>query len=89
MSAPIEQKLDKIPVIRWIMRLLKTLKLPGLEGLTVYDLLEMYVLGLINGAVSIRASAVAFSFFMALFPFLLFIIILIPYIPFEGFQSDF
>ena len=53
MSAPIEQKLDKIPVIRWVMRLLKTLKLPGLEGLTVYDLLEMYVLGLINGAVSI------------------------------------
>ena len=89
MSAPIEQKLDKIPIIRWVMRLLKTLKLPGLEGLTVYDLLEMYVLGLINGAVSIRASAVAFSFFMALFPFLLFIIILIPYIPFEGFQSDF
>ena len=89
MSAPIEQKLDKIPVIRWVIRLLKTLKLPGLEGLTVYDLLVMYVLGLINGAVSIRASAVAFSFFMALFPFLLFIIILIPYIPFEGFQSDF
>ena len=26
---------------------------------------------------------------MAIFPFLLFIIILIPYIPFEGFQSDF
>ena len=51
MSAPIEQKLDKIPIIRWVIRLLKTLKLPGLEGLTVYDLLVMYVLGLINGAV--------------------------------------
>ena len=69
MSAPIEQKLDKIPVIRWVIRLLKTLKLPGLEGLTVYDLLEMYVLGLINGAVSIRASAVAFSFLWLFFHF--------------------
>jgi membrane protein len=49
----------------------------------------MYILGIIHGALTIRASAVAFSFFMAIFPFLLFIIILIPYIPFEGFHSDF
>ncbi len=89
MSTPIEQKLEKIPVLRWVVRLLKSIKLPGLEGLTLYDLLEMYILGIIHGALSIRASAVAFSFFMAIFPFLLFIIILIPYIPFEGFQSDF
>lgn len=89
MSTPIEQKLEKIPVLRWVVRLLKSIKLPVLEGLTLYDLLEMYILGIIHGALSIRASAVAFSFFMAIFPFLLFIIILIPYIPFEGFQSDF
>ena len=89
MSTPIEQKLEKIPVLRWVVRLLKSIKLPGFEGLTLYDLLEMYILGIIHGALSIRASAVAFSFFMAIFPFLLFIIILIPYIPFEGFQSDF
>ena len=89
MSTPIEQKLEKIPVLRWVVRLMKSIKLPGLEGLTLYNLLEMYILGIIHGALSIRASAVAFSFFMAIFPFLLFIIILIPYIPFEGFQSDF
>lgn len=89
MSTPIEQKLEKIPVLRWIVRLMKSIKLPVFEGLTLYDLLEMYILGIIHGALSIRASAVAFSFFMAIFPFLLFIIILIPYIPFEGFQSDF
>lgn len=89
MSTPNEQKLEKIPVLRWVVRLMKSIKLPGLEGLTLYNLLEMYILGIIHGALSIRASAVAFSFFMAIFPFLLFIIILIPYIPFEGFQSDF
>lgn len=89
MSKSIEQKIEKIPVLRCILRILKSIKLPGLEGLSLYDLLEMYVLGIIHGALTIRASAVAFSFFMAIFPFLLFIIILIPYIPFEGFQSDF
>ena len=89
MSKSIEQEIEKIPVLRWILRILKSIKLPGLEGLSLYYLLEMYVLGIIHGALTIRASAVAFSFFMAIFPFLLFIIILIPYIPFEGFQSDF
>ncbi len=89
MSKSIEQKIEKIPVLRWVLRFLKSIKLPGLEGLSLYDLFEMYVLGIIHGALTIRASAVAFSFFIAIFPFLLFIIILIPYIPFEGFQSDF
>ena len=57
MSTPIEQKLEKIPVLRWVVRLLKSIKLPVLEGLTLYDLLEMYILGIIHGALSIRASA--------------------------------
>ena len=89
MSQEIENQLNKIPVIKWVVRFLKSIQLPGLEGLSLYELSEMYVLGIINGALSIRASAVAFSFFMAIFPFLLFIIILMPYIPIESFQSDF
>ncbi len=54
-----------------------------------YDLLEMYVIGIFKGALTTRASAIAFSFFTAIFPFLLFIIILIPYIPFDNFKVDF
>jgi membrane protein len=49
----------------------------------------MYILGIIHGALTIRASSIAFSFFMAIFPFLLFILILIPYIPIDGFKYDF
>jgi membrane protein len=51
--------------------------------------LELYVVGIFKGAFSYRASAVAFSFFMALFPFALFILNLIPFIPLENFQQDF
>src|SRR5690606_9594905 len=36
-----------------------------------------------------RASAIAFSFFMALFPFLLFVLIIIPYIPIDDFKIEF
>jgi len=57
--------------------------------LSLYDLLELYIIGIIEGALTYHASAVAFSFFMALFPFALFILNLIPYIPIEGFQADF
>ena len=89
MSQNIENQLNKIPLVKWVVRLFKSIQLPGLEGLSLYDLFEMYILGIINGALSIRASAVAYSFFMAVFPFLLFIIILIPYIPIESFQSEF
>jgi len=89
MSSTINDNIDKIPIVNWIAKFLKKIKLPGLEGLSLYDLLEMYIIGIFKGALSTRASAIAFSFFTAIFPFLLFIIILIPYIPFESFKVDF
>lgn len=89
MSKQIEDKLDKIPVINLIVRFFKQIRLPGFEGLSIYDLLELYAMGIVKGALTTRASAIAFSFFSAIFPFLLFVIIVIPYIPIEEFQADF
>ena len=89
MNTTVEDKLDKIPVVNVVVRFLKKIKLPGFEGLSLYHLLEMYVLGIVKGTLTTRASAIAFSFFTAIFPFLLFIIIIIPYIPFENFQTEF
>ncbi len=89
MSAPIEKKLAKIPILNKIVQFSKTIKLPALEGLSLYELLELYIFGIVRGAFSYRAGSIAFSFFMALFPFALFILNLIPYIPLENFQHDF
>lgn len=89
MSLEIEEKLEKIPVINHLVRLMKSIKLPWLEGLSFYDLMELYIIGIAQGAFSYRAGAIAFSFFMALFPFALFILNLIPFIPIENFQVDF
>ncbi|MFB9052550.1 YihY/virulence factor BrkB family protein [Formosa undariae] len=89
MTKHIEDKLANIPVINLLVKFFKTLKLPGLEGLSIYDLLELYITGIIKGALTSRASAIAFNFFMAIFPFLLFILILIPHIPIEGFKAEF
>lgn len=67
----------------------KRIKLPGLEGLTLYELLEIYIAGIIKGAFNYKAGSIAFTFFMALFPFALFLLNLIPYIPIDNFQQSF
>lgn len=72
--------MDKIPIVNWVVRLLKTVKLPGFEGLSIYDLAEMYILGILEGTLSTRASAIAFSLFMALFPLLIFMVTLVPFL---------
>lgn len=89
MSAEVEEKLNKIPVVRNLVKLLQLIKLPGFNGFSLYDLLETYTLGIIKGTFSSRASSIAYSFFMAIFPFLLFILNVIPYIRIENFQSRF
>ncbi len=89
MSVELEHKLERIPVIKHVVRFGKSIKLPFSEGLTLYHLTELYITGIVKGDVSYRAGAIAFSFFMSLFPFALFVLNLIPFIPVEGFEQDF
>ncbi len=88
MSKNIEDKLEKIPILNLLVRFGKRIKIPGLQGMSLYDVVEMYIKGIVEGALTTRAGGIAFSFFMAIFPFMLFILTLIPYIPIEGFQES-
>lgn len=89
MTKKIEDKLLEVPILKWFVQITMKIKIPGFQGMSLYDLLEMYIIGIVNGALTSRAGAIAFSFFMALFPFLLFILTLIPYVKIEGFNEDF
>lgn len=80
MSVKIENKFEKIPIINWLVRLMRSIHLPGFEGLSLYDLLEMYIRGIVQGAMSTRASSIAFSLFMALFPLLIFMVTMVPFL---------
>lgn len=82
-------KVTKIPIVGRLISRSKRIKMPGLQGLTLYELLEIYLAGIIKGAFNYKAGSIAFSFFMALFPFALFLLNLIPYIPIENFQESF
>lgn len=62
--------------------------LPGFSGLSLLKVARHFWLAITQGAVDIRAGAVAYSFFLAVFPSILFLFTLIPYIPIDGFQTE-
>jgi len=66
----------------------RRIKIPGLRGLSLYDVLEMYIIGIAKGALATRAGAISYSFFMSLFPFLLFVLNLLPLVSFIYYYHD-
>jgi len=83
----LKNKLKHIPVVRNLVAILESLKLPGYTYFSFYDLFQMYVSGILKGTLSSRAGSISFSFFMALFPFLLFLLNLIAFIPIDNFDN--
>jgi membrane protein len=73
-------KFLQLPIVKSIVEFLQAIKLPGFYGFSAYDLLEMYTIGIVKGALTSRAGSISYSFFMALFPFLLFVLNLIPFV---------
>lgn len=90
MSEAVENFLKRIPLLKQLVGLGKRIRIPGFEGLSLYDLLEIYVFGIVRGAMTSRASAIAFSLFLALFPLLIFLVTLLPYlIPLVSLEESF
>ncbi len=61
--------------------------LPGFDGMPLYDVLMFFFRGLFKGVLTYRASAIAYNFFLALIPLILFLFTLIPYVTTSDFQS--
>lgn len=62
--------------------------LPFFDGEPLYDVAVFFWKGMVDGAVSTRASAIAFNFILAIFPAIIFVFTLIPYIPIDNFQEQ-
>ena len=67
---------------------LSKIKPPLFDGLSLWDVLSFFVKGIYEGAISTRAGSVSFSFFLALFPGIIFIFTLIAYLPLDAFQDE-
>ena len=66
---------------------LKKIKPVGFSGLSIYDVTIFFFKGLQEGAITTRASSLAFNFFLAFFPSIIVFFTLIPYMPIDGFQE--
>lgn len=76
----------QLPVISNLLRLSKEIRIPGFDGLPLYDVMAFFIKGMQEGWLNLRASAVAFNFILAIFPAIIFFFTLIAYIPIDGFQ---
>jgi membrane protein len=65
----------------------KKIILPGFEGVPLYNVILFFIQGLQNSALGNQSASLSFRFFLAIFPGLIFIITLIPYIPIHNFQD--
>ena len=67
---------------------LDKISLPGFEGISILNLFQFLKEIFQNGNFSIRSAAVSFRFFVAIFPTLIFLLSLIPYLPIEGLKDQ-
>ena len=81
------KKFGRLPLVRNLIAFSHKLTPPGFEGHSLYDVLAFFIRGISKGGIQNRASAMAFSFFLAVFPSIIFLFTIIPYIPVDNFQT--
>ncbi len=79
--------LPKFKIISDLVRFTKRITLPGFDGVPIFDVAQFFYKEVFQGDIQTRARSIAFSFFLALFPAVIFLFTLIPYVPIAGFQE--
>ncbi len=75
------------PPLKILLNYTKRIVIPGFDGLPLYDVGSFFIRGIQKGSLTTRASSLSFNFFIALFPSIIFLFTLIPYVPIAGFQG--
>jgi membrane protein len=74
--------------VQFIIRYSKRVALPGFGNIVIYDVADFFFTGIRKGSIVMRAQSLAFSFFLAIFPAIIFVFSLIAYIPISNLQAD-
>ncbi|MFM2047647.1 MAG: hypothetical protein RI955_193, partial [Bacteroidota bacterium] len=67
---------------------IKTFTLPGFDGVPMITVLRFFFKEIIQENIVTRGSSIAFFFILSVFPGLIFLFTLIPYIPISHFQTN-
>ncbi len=66
---------------------LKEKSLPGFDGVPIFEVGKYFKKAVFDGTLGTRSASLAFNFFLAVFPGLLFLVSLIPFVPLDGFYE--
>lgn len=80
--------LRRFTFYRYIIECTKYITFPGFKPLSLYSVAVFFFEELSNGAITNKASSLAYNFMLALFPATIFLFTLIPYIPVRHFQDN-
>ncbi|MCL4283193.1 MAG: YihY/virulence factor BrkB family protein [Flavobacteriales bacterium] len=86
MAGRLVRKLLYSRPVRRVIRFAQGVVLPGFGGFSVYHVSRFFFHALFKGNLENRAAAIAFRLFLALFPALIVLLTLIPFIPIQDFQ---
>ena len=77
-----------LPGYRALVRLLERIPFPGNKEISMAEVLGFFMLKLPDESITTKASAIAFNFFLAIFPAFIFLFTLIPYVPVDNLQEE-
>lgn len=79
--------INSVPVTSAV-RLSKTIVLPGFDGQSIFNVARFFYEAVTRSSVLDRAAAISFKFILAIFPALIVVLTLIPFIPIDDFQES-
>lgn len=77
----VEKRIRNSSIVQWFVARLKAIYLPGFEGVSLFHSLNFFRKEIFSNRFYTKASAISFSFLMALPPLMLFFFTLVPYLP--------
>lgn len=81
------KKIEESAIVQWVISTAKSIKMPGKERLSLYDVSWFFFKELGNNKLFENCAAVTYNFVMALPPTLLVLFSLVPYLPLKGVQD--
>lgn len=72
--------------MKFLIGLSQKIVLPGFDGLPLFSVFSIFSKGMRQGYIPVRASAISFNVFLSVFPFIIFLFSMLPFIPIWNFQ---
>ncbi len=83
----LKRKILNLKIVDRIIEWSKVTVLPGFDQLPLYTVIDFFIREIKKESILNKASSLAYSFMLAIFPSIIFLFTLIPYIPINNFQK--